>query len=119
MRPFITMNTNLHQSRAGIGKRLKTQRLIEIMAQIIRRKIIHPFIELVIKSTIHIGPLTCESASCLSVGVSGVNIFFTRIPSHLRVRSDWLYVSKKPYLIALKKEYLYLKFSSIRMLSET
>jgi hypothetical protein len=117
--PLIKINTNLHPSSAGIGRRLNTPKLIDIIAQIIRRNIIHSLNALVMKSTIHTGPLTCASASCLSFGVSGVNIFFTRIPSHLKVRSDWLYVSIKPYFIAFKKEYLYSKSLLRVMFSDT
>jgi hypothetical protein len=119
MTPFTTIKTNLPPSRAGIGRRLKTHKLIDMIAQIMRRKITHPPSALVIKSTIQIGPLTCEIASCLSVGVSGLSIFHKRVQSHLNVRRDWLYVSEKPFFIAIGKEYLYSKFSLIFIFSDT
>jgi hypothetical protein len=53
---LIEINKNLHQSRAGIGNRLNTQRLIEIIAHIITINITQDFSELATKSTIHIGP---------------------------------------------------------------
>ncbi|MBT3726184.1 hypothetical protein HOG21_00320 [bacterium] len=79
IKPFIVIKINLHQSRAGIGNRLKTHRLIDIIAQSIIMNVIQASIELLIKSTTHIGPLTCFMASCLSLGVSGLNIFLIRI----------------------------------------
>jgi len=87
---LININKNLHQSRAGIGRRLKIQRFIEIIAQIINIKIIHSEIDAVIKLTIHIGQLTWEIASSLCSGLSGINIFQTRSFNHLKVNKDWL-----------------------------
>ena len=84
---FTVINKNLHQSRAGIGSRLNTHKLIDIIAQITSKNINHASIELVIKSTIHIGHFTCSNASCLSTGVSGLNIFLTKIPNHLNVNN--------------------------------
>jgi hypothetical protein len=55
---LITIKTNLPPSSAGIGRRLNTQRLIEIMAHKIIIKIIPFQIDFVIKSTIPIGPDT-------------------------------------------------------------
>jgi len=46
---FIVIKTNLHQSKAGIGSKLKTQRFIDIIAVIISKNE-KPFIrELLIK----------------------------------------------------------------------
>jgi hypothetical protein len=81
----MVININLHQSNAGIGNKLKTHKFIDITAHIINIKIIQALIELLIKSTIHIGQLTCLIASSLSLGVSGLNIFFTNIHIHLNV----------------------------------
>jgi hypothetical protein len=52
---FIVINKNLHQSKAGIGNKLNTHKFIEIIAHIIRMKIIQFEIDLVIKSTTQIG----------------------------------------------------------------
>ncbi|MDR0771957.1 MAG: hypothetical protein LBF15_02685 [Candidatus Peribacteria bacterium] len=65
---FIKMNKNLHQSRAGIGSKLNTHKLMEIIAQNIAKNIIQALRELVMKSTIPIGQLTDCIASCLSSG---------------------------------------------------
>ncbi|MDR1987816.1 MAG: hypothetical protein LBQ24_03510 [Candidatus Peribacteria bacterium] len=72
---FVSINKNLHQSSAGIGKRLNTHKLIDIIAQNIIRNINQACRELLIKSTIQIGQLTDSNASFLSSGVSGLNIF--------------------------------------------
>jgi len=80
--PFRVIKINLHPSRAGIGKRLKTHKLILIIAHKISIKINHADIEFVIKSTIHIGQLTCSIASDRSVGVLGLNIFLIKIHNH-------------------------------------
>lgn len=72
---LYTIKINLHPSRAGIGRRLKTQRLIDIIAvRMIRNITPAPRLE-VIKSTIPIGPAKLSTASSLSTGVSGKNIF--------------------------------------------
>jgi hypothetical protein len=76
---FIIINTNLHQSRAGIGSKLNTPRFMLITAQIININIIQFEIDLVIKSTTPIGHETCFIASCLSVGVLGATIFFNKV----------------------------------------
>lgn len=81
-----TMKAKRPPSRAGIGRRLNTPRLIEIMAPIIRRKIIPSLKVFEIKSTSQIGPLICSIASLLSSFVFGANIFCTRIQSHLNVK---------------------------------
>jgi hypothetical protein len=52
------------------------------------KKTIHHSNELLIKSTIQTGQLTCEIASVLSSGVFGLNIFVTNIHNHLKVRRD-------------------------------
>ena len=91
---FITININLHQSKAGIGKRLKTHKFILIIAHIIIKNTTQAFREFDIKSTIHIGPAKLSIASCLSLGFSGLNIFFISIPNALNTSSDWLYVLK-------------------------
>jgi len=52
---LIVMNKNLHQSKAGIGSKLKTHKFIDIIAQTIKIKIIPFQIDFVIKSTIQIG----------------------------------------------------------------
>ena len=101
------MKINLHQSSAGIGKRLNTQRLIEIIAQITTKNIIQPSKEWLMKSTIQMGQLTCSKASVLSFGVSGLNIFLINIHNHLNVNNVWLYVSKLQYLIESIIQYLY------------
>jgi len=54
----MRIKTNLPPSRAGIGRRLNTHKLILIIAESIRININPPERELVIKSTIPIGPLT-------------------------------------------------------------
>ncbi|MDP2396199.1 MAG: hypothetical protein Q8S84_05770 [bacterium] len=82
------MKINLHQSNAGIGNRLKTQRFIDIIAHNINRKVIHADRELLTKSTIQIGQLTSEIASVLSSAVLGLNIFLIRIHNHLNVNRD-------------------------------
>jgi hypothetical protein len=74
---FVNISKNLHQSSAGIGKRLKTQRLIETIAQNITKNTNQASKELLMKSTIQIGQLTDSIASCLSSGVSGLKIFLT------------------------------------------
>jgi hypothetical protein len=51
-------------------------------------KIIHCDIEEEIKSTIHIGQLTCEIASSLCSGVSGIKIFHTSKFNHFNVNND-------------------------------
>jgi hypothetical protein len=53
---LIEISKNLHQSRAGIGNKLKTQRFIDIIAHIIIINITQDFNEFATKSTIHIGP---------------------------------------------------------------
>jgi hypothetical protein len=90
---FTVIKRNLHPSRAGIGNKLNTHKFIEIIAQIINKNTIQASRELLIKSTIHIGQLTCAIASSLSFGVSGLNIFLINIHIHLNVKSVWLYVS--------------------------
>ena len=80
------MSKNLPPSRAGIGSRLKTQRLIDIIAHSIKINTIPLEIDFVIKSTIPIGQDICLIASCLSLGVSGVKIFPAKSESHLKVR---------------------------------
>jgi hypothetical protein len=55
---FITISTNLQPSSAGIGRRLKTQRLIDIMAHKIRRNTNPLSRDFVTKSTTPIGQLT-------------------------------------------------------------
>jgi len=87
IKPFIVIKRNLQPSKAGIGNRLKTHRLIDIIAQITIKNTIHHSIELLIKSTIQIGQLTCCKASSLSFGVSGLNIFLTKIHNHLNVNN--------------------------------
>jgi hypothetical protein len=88
MMPLTKININLHPSSAGIGKRLKTHKFILIIAAMMNINFIPAESEFVIKSTIPIGPLTCSIASCLSIGVSGTTIFFTKLPIHWNVRSD-------------------------------
>ncbi|MBT3729604.1 hypothetical protein HOF65_06370 [bacterium] len=83
---FIVIKRNLQPSSAGIGSRLNTHKLIDIIAHITNKNTNPACIELVIKSTIQIGHLTCSKASCLSTGVSGLNIFLTIIHNHLNVR---------------------------------
>jgi hypothetical protein len=85
---LIVINTNLPPSSAGSGSKLNTPKLILITAAIININIIPADIELVMKSNIPIGPLTCSIASCLSVGVAGLNIFLTNNQIHLNVSSD-------------------------------
>jgi len=82
---LIEINKNLHQSRAGIGRRLNTQRLIEIIAQIITIKTIPALSEFATKSTIPIGHFMFCTASILSSGVSGFTSFFTNIQIALKV----------------------------------
>jgi hypothetical protein len=67
--PFIIININLPQSRAGIGNKLNTPKFMLIIAQIIKIKTIPFQIDFIIKSTTQIGHETCLIASCLSVGV--------------------------------------------------
>jgi hypothetical protein len=83
---FKIINKNLHQSKAGIGKRLKTQRFIEIKAQIISKNKIQLEKVSLIKFTIQIGQLIEFIASCLSVFVSGVKIFFAKSESAEKVK---------------------------------
>jgi len=73
---FIIIKKNLHQSRAGIGNKLKTQRFILITAVIISKNIIHSHIDLLMKSTIHIGQLIDCIAVSLSFSSFGANILF-------------------------------------------
>jgi hypothetical protein len=72
---FRKINKNLHQSRAGIGSKLKIQRFIEIIAQKTTRNIIQDLRDSLINPTIQIGQLTDFSASSLSSLFSGLNIF--------------------------------------------
>ena len=81
------MNKNLHQSSAGIGNKLNTHKFIEIIAHIITININQALSESFIKSTIHIGQLRDSIASFLSTGVSGLNIFLTKIHIHLNVNN--------------------------------
>jgi hypothetical protein len=106
---FIKINRNLHQSRAGIGSKLNTHKLIEIIAQNMAKNIIQALRELVIKSTIPIGQLTACIASCLSFGVWGLNIFFKIYQIHLNVSNISFFVSIKAYFAESKGQYLYLK----------
>jgi hypothetical protein len=106
---LIIIRINLHPSRAGIGSKLKTHKLIDIIAQIINIKLIPFCIELLIKSTIHIGHFTCFIASVLCSGVSGVKILTNNNLIHLNVRIDKLNVSFIQYVIESKNQYLYLK----------
>ncbi len=55
---FIIINTNLHQSKAGIGNKLNTHKFMLIIAQITSIKDIQYQIVLLIKSTIQIGQET-------------------------------------------------------------
>ncbi|MDR3150845.1 MAG: hypothetical protein LBU14_04550 [Candidatus Peribacteria bacterium] len=108
---FIKTNKNLPQSRAGIGNKLKTQRLIEIIAQKITKNTIQAFIEELTKLTIQIGQFIEFIASCLSSGVFGLNIFFIIYHIHLNVRNISFFVSIKANLAEFNTQYLYLKFS--------
>jgi hypothetical protein len=101
------MNINLHQSRAGIGSKLNTHKLRLIIADNIIMNTIQADMEFEIKSTNHIGQLTCEIASCLSVSVFGLNIFHHNIHKAFRVSILWLYVSITPYFIDSRNQYLY------------
>jgi hypothetical protein len=83
---LIIINTNLHQSRAGIGSKLNTHKFILIIAQIIRINTIQFEIDFVIKSITQIGHETCFIASCLSVGVAGATIFLINVCIHLKVK---------------------------------
>jgi hypothetical protein len=56
IKPLITIKINLHQSKAGIGNRLKTHKFILMIAQIIKIKITQFVTDFVIKSTTQIGP---------------------------------------------------------------
>ena len=85
---FIIININLHQSSAGMGSKLKTHRFILIIAHNIIKKINHPAIEFVIKSTIQIGQLTCLIASLLSSFVLGLNIFLIKIFNPFNVKRE-------------------------------
>ena len=72
---FKTINKNLHQSRAGIGNKLKTHKFIEIIAQIITKNTNQAESVLEMKFTTQIGQETLWIASCLSFWFSGVIIF--------------------------------------------
>jgi hypothetical protein len=61
--------------------------LIDIIAHITKRNVIHHCIELLIIPTIHIGQLTWEIASSLSFGVSGFRVFLNNIHNHLNVNN--------------------------------
>jgi len=82
---FTVRSKNLHQSKAGIGNKLNTQRLIEIIADKINKNIIPALKEFATKSTIQIGHFIFLTASSLSVSVFGLNIFCHKIPIHLKV----------------------------------
>jgi hypothetical protein len=55
---FKTINKNLHQSRAGIGNKLKTHKFIEIIAQIITKNTNQAESVLEMKFTTQIGQET-------------------------------------------------------------
>ena len=110
----MVINKNLHQSRAGIGNKLKTQRLIEIIAHNIITILIQCVSNtLVIKSTIQIGHFILSKACDLSFGVSGKIIFLNNIQIHLNVRTVCQYVSIIQYFIDSITQYLYLKLLSL------
>jgi len=81
----IQRRSNLHPSSAGIGRRLKTQRFTDMIAHRIKRSIIPPARESVIRLTIPIGPETFSIASLRSSGVSGKNTFFHKSFNPLKV----------------------------------
>jgi hypothetical protein len=87
---FVFIRKNLHQSRAGIGNKLKTHKFILKIAQIINKNTIHSHTDLLIKSTIQIGQLICAIASSLCFGFSGAKMLFQSIFNHLNVSSIWL-----------------------------
>jgi len=89
----IQRRSILHQSSAGIGRRLNTPRFTEISAESIMSNVIPELRAPVITETIPIGPATESSACSLSLGVSGAKIFFHSKPSHERVSLDCTYTS--------------------------
>ncbi|MDF1682648.1 MAG: hypothetical protein P1U46_02745 [Patescibacteria group bacterium] len=66
---------------------MKTQRFIEIIAHIIIINTNQADRELLMKFTIQIGQLILSIASSLSLGVSGLKIFFINNQIHLKVKS--------------------------------
>lgn len=107
---FIVKNKNLHQSSAGIGRRLNTHKLIEIRAPIIIIMVIHWSNKRTTTSIIPIGHFIFFTAWVLSSGVFGLMIFCINIQSHFNVRRLWVYVSIVQYLRESSNQYLYSKF---------
>lgn len=85
----IHKSNNLPQSSAGIGRRLKTHKFIDIIAQSTMRSINPHSNDCVITLTIQIGPATCSIAPVLSSGVSGKNICKISIFSPENVNLVW------------------------------
>ena len=107
---FKTINKNLHQSRAGIGNKLKTHKFIEIIAQIITKNTNQAESVLEMKFTTQIGQETLWIASCLSFWFSGVIIFFSKIQIPLKVIKTWFLVSKNAYFADSSGQYFSKKF---------
>ena len=107
---FKTINKNLHQSRAGIGNKLKTHKFIEIIAQIITKNTNQAESVLEMKFTTQIGQETLWIASCLSFWFSGVIIFLSKIQIPLKVIKTWFLVSKNAYFADSSGQYFSKKF---------
>ena len=107
---FKTINKNLHQSRAGIGNKLKTHKFIEIIAQIITKNTNQAESVLEMKFTTQIGQETLWIASCLSFWFYGVIIFLSKIQIPLKVIKTWFLVSKNAYFADSSGQYFSKKF---------
>ena len=107
---FKTINKNLHQSRAGIGNKLKTHKFIEMIAQIITKNTNQAESVFEMKFTTQIGQETLWIASCLSFWFSGVIIFLSKIQIPLKVIKTWFLVSKNAYFADSSGQYFSKKF---------
>ena len=107
---FKTINKNLHQSRAGIGNKLKTHKFIEIIAQIITKNTNQAESVLEMKFTTQIGQETLWIASCLSYWFYGVIIYLSKIQIPLKVIKTWFRVSKNAYFADSSGQYFSKKF---------
>jgi hypothetical protein len=85
---LILIKRNLHQSSAGIGSKLNTQRFIDIIAAMIKINATHASRELATRWTIQIGHFILDTASVLSSGVLGENIFCISVARTFSVSKD-------------------------------